>query len=101
MLEPLLVTGDAALVPDVAFAIGETYRSEGQHVAAAEYYMTAAYLAPESASGHRAMLAAGQSLAAAKHADAAAIVYRKLLAQSGVSADVADAARQGLQSLAR
>jgi tetratricopeptide (TPR) repeat protein len=100
-LEPLLVTGDAALVPDVAFSIAEMYRNEGRYVDAAEYYMTAAYLAPDSLSGRRGMLAAGQSLAAAKHLDAAAIVYRKLLAQSGVPADLADAARQGLQSIAR
>jgi tetratricopeptide (TPR) repeat protein len=101
VLEPLLVTGDAAQVPEVAFAIGETYRNDGQHVPAAEYYLTAAYLAPESLYGRRGLLAAAQSLVAAKHPDAAAVVYRKLLAQPDVPAPLADAARQGLQSLAR
>jgi hypothetical protein len=46
------------------------------------------------------MLSAAQTFAAAKQPEAAAILYRKLLAQSGVPTDVAEAARQGLAALA-
>ena len=63
--------------------------------------MTAAYLAPESDFGRRSLLAAAQSFATLKQPDASATVYRKLLAQSNVPPDVADAARQGLQALGR
>lgn len=101
VLEHLLRSTDQALALEAALAIAETYRGEGEHVAAAEYFMTAAYLAPESPVGRRALVAAGQSLAAAKHADAAAAAYRKLLAQSDVPAELADAARQGLQAISR
>lgn len=99
VLERALQGADAAKAGAVAVALGDTYEGEAQHLAAAEYYMTAAYLAPESPEGRRAMLAAARAFAALKQGDAAAIVYRKLLAQSGVPGDLADAARQGLTEL--
>jgi tetratricopeptide (TPR) repeat protein len=99
--ERLLTSDERDLAVDAAYSIGETYRGEGDQVAAAEYYMTAAYLAPESPTGRRAMLAAAQSFATAKHPDAAAAVYRKLLAQASVPPEVANAARQGLTALGR
>ena len=51
--------------------------------------------------GRRALLGAGQSFAALKQRDAAAIVYGKLLAQPDVPADLAEAARQGIAALGR
>ncbi len=101
MLERLLRSADGATAGEAALAFGETWEAQGDHLAAAEYFMTAAYLAPESPSGRRALLAAGRSFAAAKDPEAATIVYRKLLAQSDVPADVADAARRGLAELRR
>ena len=101
VLEPLMKTSEPAAVAQAAQALGSTYEGEGDHQAAAEYYLTAAYLAPESPGGRQAMLDAAKSFAALKQPDSAAIVYRKLLAQAGVPADVADAARQGLAALGR
>ena len=101
VLGPLLKASDAAEVAQTAQALGRSYQGEGNHQAAAEYYMTAAYLAPESPAGRQAMLGAAQSFAALKQPDSAAIVYRKLLAQTALPADVADAARQGLSALGR
>jgi tetratricopeptide (TPR) repeat protein len=101
VLERLLRSSEQDLVLEVAFSIGETYRAEGDAIAATEYYMTAAYLAPESVFGRRALLAAAQSFATADHADAAATIYRKLLAQTDVPSDLASAARKGLQALGR
>lgn len=100
-LEPLLRLDDAAQVAEAALAVADTYQAEGQPVAAAEYYLTAAYLAPQTPAGRRALLAAARALAAARQPDAAAALYRKLLAQSDVPADLAAAARQGLQELKR
>jgi TolA-binding protein len=88
-------------VAQAAQVLGSTYQGEGNHQAAAEYFLTAAYLAPESPAGRQAMLEAAKSFAALKQPDSAAIVYRKLLAQAGLPADVADAARQGLAALGR
>jgi hypothetical protein len=70
-------------------------------VAAAEYYLTAAYLAPTSAPGRKALLSAAESFAAAKQKDAAEIAYRKLLAQKNLPDDLAAAARRGLSALGR
>jgi TolA-binding protein len=97
-LERLLRSADTTTAGMAAIGIGDTWESQGDSLAAAEYYLSAAYLAPESATGRRAFLAAGRSLAA-KQPEAAAIVYRKLLTQSDVPADVADAARRGLADL--
>jgi hypothetical protein len=61
--------------------------------------MTAAYLAPESAWGQRALLGAGQSFTALKQSDAAAIAYRKLATAKGADPELADAARKELKAL--
>jgi tetratricopeptide (TPR) repeat protein len=101
VVEPLLKASDPGEVAQAAQALGRSYQGEGNHQAAAEYFMTAAYLAPESPAGRQAMLGAARSFAALKQPDSAAIVYRKLLAQSALPADVADAARQGLSAIGR
>ena len=92
---------ETGTVATAARSIGQSYQGEGNHLAAAEFFMTAAYLAPESPSGRQALLGAAQSFAALKQPDSAAIVYRKLLAQADLPADVAAAARQGLASIGR
>jgi TolA-binding protein len=101
VLERLLKSEDASTVLEAAYGIGETFREEGDPLAAAEYYLTVVYLAPDSAQGRKALLAAAQSLAAAKHPDAATNAFRKLLAQPDLAPDLAAAARQGLQALGR
>ena len=58
--------------------------------------MTAAYLAPGSIWGQRALLAAGQSFAAMKQSEAATVVYRKLLDQTDADPELARQARQAL-----
>jgi tetratricopeptide (TPR) repeat protein len=101
VLQPVLKSDDRGVVLEAAAAIGETYQRDGDYLAAVEYYMTAAYLDPRSSVGRRALLGAGQSFAALKQRDAAAIVYGKLLAQSDVPAALAEAARQGIAALGR
>lgn len=99
LLQALVLDRDTGIVAEAAQGIGETYRGEGDALAAAEYFMTAAYVAPDTPVARKSMLAAAQSLAAAKQPEAAAIVYRKLLAQGNLPSDIADAARQGLAGL--
>ncbi|PYM12475.1 MAG: hypothetical protein DMD81_23885, partial [Candidatus Rokuibacteriota bacterium] len=100
-LEPLVKGGDQALVVEAAYGIGETYRGENDQLAAAEYYMTAAYLSPESEPGRRSLLGAAQAFVSLKQPDAATTVYRKLLAQANLPPEIANAARQGLAALGR
>lgn len=101
LFEGLLKSNDQFLVLESTCAIGDTYRGEGNLLAATQYYMTAAYIAPESPFGRRALLAAGQAFGALKQSDSAATMYKKLLAQANVPAELVDAARQGLESLGR
>ena len=101
VLSEFLRRADGADAADAAYALGETYQGEGDYPAAVEYFMTAAYVAPESAPGRRALLGAAASLVALKQPDSAATVYKKLLEQPQVPSELADAARRGLKEIAR
>jgi hypothetical protein len=101
VLQQLLAISDGVAASEVAAAVGDAWAGQGNHVAASEYYMTAAYLAPDSPGGRRALLAAGRAFAAAQDPESAAIVYRKLIAQKDVPADLADAARRALTEIRR
>ncbi|HSE06127.1 MAG TPA: tetratricopeptide repeat protein, partial [Methylomirabilota bacterium] len=98
-LEQALDAGDPAVSSEAAFRLGEGYRAAGKAEEAVDMYMTAAYLTADSPWGRRALVGAGQALAQLKQKDAAVIVYRKLLAMSGVEPDLAEAARRGLRAL--
>jgi tetratricopeptide (TPR) repeat protein len=101
LLQPFLKTASTSVAPEGALALGQTLEAQGDDAAAVEYFLTAAYLAPDSTAGRQALLAAGRAFATQKQPDAATIVYRKLLAQSNVPADLAAAARRGLAELGR
>jgi TolA-binding protein len=100
---PLLQRGldadDPTTVAEAAYRLAEGHRAAGQHDEAVQAYMTAAYLAPESSWGRKALLGAGQSFAALKQNDSAVIVYKKLVAAKGVEPELADAARKELRTL--
>ncbi len=99
--EPILRQSDPALAAEAALAIGEAHAADRDQAAAAEYFLSAAYLAPDSPAGQRGLLLAARSLAAQKQPQAAATLYRKLLARSDVPADLAEAARRGLAEMKR
>jgi tetratricopeptide (TPR) repeat protein len=99
LLAPVLKTAPPPVAAESALSLGEALQGQGDQPAAIEYFMTAAYLAPETAAGRRGLLAAGRAFAAMKEPEAATTVYRKLLAQTGVPADLADAARRALADL--
>ena len=101
ILERLLKSGDGAAAAEAAYALGETYAGDTDPLAAVEYYLSAAYVAPDSVPGRRGLLGAARAYAAAKQPDMATTVYKKLLAQSDLPADVRDAARKELAALPR
>jgi tetratricopeptide (TPR) repeat protein len=101
VLAGLLKSSDTAVVADAAQAMGDAYAGDGDHLAAAEYYLTAAYVVPETPAGRRGLLSAARALATLKQDEAAASAYRKLLAQGDLSADVREAARKELAALRR
>jgi TolA-binding protein len=101
VLDRLLKSPDTSVVVDAAQGMGESYTGDGDHLAAAEYYLTAAYVAPETPGGRRGLLYAARALALSKQDEAAASAYRKLLAQADLPADIRDAARKELAGLRR
>jgi TolA-binding protein len=98
-LEAVLAGNDQAASVEAAYHLGEGFRSRGAHEAAVEAYMSAAYLAPTSLWGRKALYGAAQSFSALKDPGSAAIVYRKLLAQPDVEPELAGEARKALQRL--
>ena len=101
LLEGLLRSDDKDVVASAAAGIGEAYQGDGESLAAAEYFMTAAYVAPDSTAGRSGLLAAGACFTALKQNDSAEIVYKKLLAQKDAPADLLEKARKGLKDLGR
>jgi TolA-binding protein len=99
MLERALGESDVNVVAEAAYQLGEGLRAAGQNQDAVEAYMTGAYAAPDSIWARKALLGAGQSFTALKQADSAIIVYKKLLAASGVEPDLATTARTQLKAL--
>jgi TolA-binding protein len=99
LLQKALDADDTATAAEAAFRLGEGYRAAGQHADAVQAYMTAAYMAPDSALARRALLGAGQSLASLKQNDSAVIVYKKLVAAKDVEPELAEAARKELRAL--
>jgi len=101
VLDRLVRADDNSVVASAAGAIGETYQGEGDQLAAAEYFMTAAYVAPDTPAGRNGLLGAAAAFAALKQNDSAEVVYRKLLAQKDAPADVLEKARKGLKDIGR
>lgn len=99
LLERAIASADGEVAAEAAFRMGEGFRAAGQQEDAVEAYMTAVYLVPSSPWARRALVGAAQSFTALKQNDSAVIVYRKLLASSGVEPELATAARRGLQAL--
>jgi tetratricopeptide (TPR) repeat protein len=101
LLEPLIKASPPPAAAEGALALGEALQGQGDQAAAIEYFMSAAYIAPDTLPGRRGLLAAGRAFAALKQRDSALTVYRKLLAQRDVPPDLAGAARRGLAELPR
>jgi tetratricopeptide (TPR) repeat protein len=101
ILERLLKSEDTAVAAEAAQVMGDSYAGQGDQLAAAEYYLSAAYVAPSSPSARRGLLGAARAFASLKQTEAAATVCRRLLTQSDLPADLASAARQGPCSTVR
>jgi TolA-binding protein len=99
LLKRTLNQDDPRLVTEAAYRLGEGLRAAGQNEDAVEAYMTAAYLGPDSIWARRALLGAGRSFTALRQPEYAAIVYKKLLAASGVEPELATEAQNGLKAL--
>jgi tetratricopeptide (TPR) repeat protein len=87
VLRRLVQVSSGEVAAEGAYRLAQGLLADGQHAAAVEWYMSAAYVADGSRWARLALLGAGTSLAALGETKEALAVYRKLLpARPGVDA---------------
>jgi hypothetical protein len=85
VLQRLVEVSSGEVAAEGAYRLAQSLAVEGQHAAAVEWYLTAAYVVEGSRWARLAMLGAGASLTALAETKDALVVYRKLLpARPGV-----------------
>lgn len=89
---------DVSIIASAAHGLGQVQQ---EHLAAAEYFLMAYYVAPESFTGRQALLKVAERYTALDLVTDARTAYHKLLAQPDLPAPLATSARQGLQRLKR
>jgi TolA-binding protein len=79
LLQQIVETSGEELASEAAYRLGRIQAADGEHAAAVEWHLTAAYLAESSRWARHALLEAGRSLTALHRTNEALIVYRKLM----------------------
>jgi TolA-binding protein len=79
LLQQVVEADGGEVASEAAYRLGRMLGAEGQHVAAVEWHLTAAYLAESSSWGRQALLDAGRSLTALNKPNEALVLYRKLM----------------------
>jgi TolA-binding protein len=79
LLQQVVEADDGELASEAAYRVGRMLSADGQHTAALEWHLTAAYLAENSRWGRQALLDAGRSLTALNKPNEALVLYRKLM----------------------
>jgi len=77
--QAVATSGQSETVAEAAYRIAQGLSAERNHPAAAEWYMTATYVAPRSPWGRQALLGAGQALAAQNDLRGALAAYWRLI----------------------
>jgi tetratricopeptide (TPR) repeat protein len=78
-LQQIVEAADGEVASEAAYRLGRMLSAEGQHAAALEWQLTAAYLAERSRWGRQALLEAGHSLSELQRTKEALVLYRKLV----------------------
>jgi tetratricopeptide (TPR) repeat protein len=103
LLKSIIRSDDPASIAEAAYYMGQDSRAQGDPLGATEFLMTAAYVAPESEFGQKALLVAAEQFAAMKSPQAktmALTVYDKLLAQPTLPPELQRSARAARDALA-
>jgi tetratricopeptide (TPR) repeat protein len=101
VLEQVLQRGDTHALPEATYRLGEITSAEGHHASAAEWYMSAAYLANGTTWKPQALLGAARSLVALNEMNEALIVYQKLLGDPASAREVSGEAAYGAGDVLR
>lgn len=79
LLETVIERAEGIVLAEASYRFADVLSAEGRHAAAAEWYMTAAYLSDGSRWRVPALLGAGRALTEIRETEQALIVYGKLL----------------------
>jgi TolA-binding protein len=101
LLEHILKGAQGDVYSEAAVRLGESLEAEGQHAAAVKWFLTAAYLDPESTWGQRAQLGALEGLIATGDRAAADAVYRRMEASNATDPGLLSRARDALDGRSR
>jgi TolA-binding protein len=86
VLQTVVARADGEVAAEASYRLAQTLSAAGQHAAAVEWYMTAAYI-DGSRWTSQALLGAGDSLTALKETNEAVAVYRKLVPARDTTVD--------------
>jgi hypothetical protein len=78
--------------------LGESLTADGQHALAVRWFLTAAYLNPDSAWGQRAQLGAVRGLVATGDLQTADAIYRRMESSTATDPDLLARARTALEA---
>jgi tetratricopeptide (TPR) repeat protein len=101
LLEHILKGAQGDVYSEAAVRLAENLEAEGQHAAAVKWFLTAAYLDPESAWGQRAQLGAVEGLIATGDRAAADAIYRRMEASNATDPSLLSKARDALDGRGR
>ena len=86
VLQKVVEVSDGEVAAEAAYRLGQGLSGDGQHAAAVEWYLTAAYTAERSTWGRQAWLGAGRSFTALNERNEALATYWKLIvARPGIN----------------
>ena len=101
LLEHILKGAQGDVYSEAAVRLAESLEAEGQHAAAVKWFLTAAYLDPESTWGQRAQLGAVEGLLATGDRAAADAIYRRMEASNATDPGLLAKARDALDGRSR
>ena len=96
LLERILKGAEGDVYSEAAVRLGESLTADGQDALAVRWFLTAAYLNPDSTWGQRAQLGAVRGLVATGDRATADAVYRRMEASTATDPDLLGRARAAL-----
>jgi TolA-binding protein len=98
LFERILKGAEGDVYSEAAVRLGENLTADGQHAIAVRWFLTAAYLNPDSTWGQRAQLGAVRGLVATGDRATADAIYRRMEASSATDPDLLRRARAALEA---
>jgi tetratricopeptide (TPR) repeat protein len=98
LFERILKGAEGDVYSEAAVRLGESLTTDGQNAAAVRWFLTAAYLNPDSTWGQRAQLGAVRGLVATGDHATADAIYRRMEASTATDPDLLGRARAAIET---